>query len=69
VPLRFTLPAAGPARIDVFDVQGRRVATLVDGVVDAGAHDVRWTAAARAGVYLARLCTGQGERTLRVVRE
>jgi hypothetical protein len=38
----YTLPQAGPVRIDVFDVQGRVVARLVDQPRPAGAHTVTW---------------------------
>ena len=59
--IAFELAASGPVVLDVVDVSGRRVTTLVDGVRDAGLHRVRWDgrdAAGRAvasGTYLLRL--------------
>ena len=59
--LDFTLPSRGPASLRVLDVAGRHVATLVDGVLDAGRHEARWNRrdvsgrAARAGVYFCEL--------------
>ncbi|MEW6756391.1 MAG: PQQ-dependent sugar dehydrogenase [Candidatus Latescibacterota bacterium] len=54
--VRFTLPAPGAVRLEVFDVLGRRVATLVDGPRQAGLHAVRFTAQdVASGVYLWRL--------------
>jgi hypothetical protein len=59
--IAFELAATGPVVLDVVDVSGRRVTTLVDGVRDAGLHRVRWDgrdAAGRAvasGTYLLRL--------------
>jgi hypothetical protein len=41
--IRFTVPAAVHARLTVFDVSGRRVATLFDRVVAAGEQRVDWT--------------------------
>ena len=66
--LRFSLPVRAHARLSVHDLQGRRVATLVDGVREAGRHSVRWDGrgdgarSARAGVYWARLDTPGGSR-------
>jgi len=63
VVLRFSLPHADHARLDVFDVTGRRLARLVDAPLTAGEHSVRWDGRdaagqpAGAGVYYARLTT------------
>lgn len=65
---RLDLPAPGPARLDLFDVAGRRMATLQDGPLEAGVHVIRLGAAARRwspGVYFARLATPFGQRTVR----
>jgi hypothetical protein len=65
----FTLPTAGRARLTVIDLAGRVVATLADGPLDAGDHQVRWTTPAPAGVYFARLDAPGGLRqVVRVVR-
>jgi hypothetical protein len=57
VSVAFALAGSGPARLDVFDVHGRRVATRDVGTMGAGAHVVRLQSAARLvpGVYLLRL--------------
>jgi hypothetical protein len=72
VALDFTLAAAGPARLDVFDASGRRVARLADAVLDAGQHHAVWRAAARErpappGVYWAMLTAAGEVRVRRVV--
>lgn len=36
----FTMPQAGSARLDVFDISGRIVSTLHDGIAEAGQHSV-----------------------------
>lgn len=69
--LALALPAAGPARVEVFDVSGARVATLLDGWQPAGARDLEWNASASpAGVYFARVtAAGRSAHTrLAVVR-
>jgi hypothetical protein len=40
--ISFTLPQAAPATVRVYDVKGALVATLTDGMLDAGAHTARW---------------------------
>jgi CSLREA domain-containing protein len=66
--LRFTLPAAGRARVELFDVTGRRVAVRDAGVLAAGEHRVDLAAGATLapGVYLARLSQGGSVATARV---
>jgi len=59
--LRFTMPAAGPAKLTVLDPRGRRIATLINGTLEAGTHVVRWSGTdvrgtpAPPGVYFVRL--------------
>ncbi|MBN1885414.1 MAG: T9SS type A sorting domain-containing protein [Candidatus Krumholzibacteriota bacterium] len=63
--IRFVLDRPGRALLRVYDVRGRRVATLVDGRLDAGLHAVPWRpAGAASGVYLYVLETG-GRRIAR----
>ena len=63
VSLGFDLAAEDWVRIEVFDVQGRRVAALYDGVAPAGPFTATWDGrdqqghAASGGVYLFRLVT------------
>jgi len=51
--IEFSLPAEGPVRLDVFNVLGQKVATLVDEVKSAGTWKVRWNAANSSGRTLA----------------
>ncbi len=65
--VRFSLAAAGPARLDVFDALGRRVATLADGPFPAGPQEVALDASALpTGVYVVRLATAAGAETARL---
>ncbi len=67
--VRLTLPAATDVDLAVFDVSGRRTVTLVAGRLDAGRHDLDWSAARLpAGLYFARLRVGAAVRTVTVVR-
>ncbi|MGA9120451.1 MAG: T9SS type A sorting domain-containing protein, partial [Bacteroidota bacterium] len=54
--IAFDVPKSANVRIDVFDLLGRQVATLVNGVVPAGSHTVRFEAGKLAsGIYFYRL--------------
>jgi len=69
----FTLPAPGHARVDVLDLQGRRVVTLVDAALPAGPHSVTWNGHsnvdhAGAGIYFVRLVTTNGAQVRRFAR-
>lgn len=69
VDFALALPAAAPVRVEVTDVQGRRLATLADGTMPAGRTTLSWTphGTAPAGVYFARLETGGRDWVRRIV--
>ncbi|MBD3221061.1 T9SS type A sorting domain-containing protein [bacterium] len=62
--LRFSLPRATEVRLAVYDVAGREVARLVDGLRPAGEHTVLWQPRGLAsGTYLYRLRAGDSVLT------
>src|SRR5262249_19450805 len=68
----FTLPRESHVRVSVIDLQGRVVASLVDGMRSAGSHSIAWDGAGRAGplatgVYFVRLDTPARSFVRRVV--
>lgn len=71
--IEYELSRDEPVRLDVFNVGGRRVATLVDRMQTAGSHRVTWSGRddrgvpAASGVYLYRLRTSSHEATRRMV--
>jgi mannose/cellobiose epimerase-like protein (N-acyl-D-glucosamine 2-epimerase family) len=57
--IQYELPRDHLVTVRVYDLLGREVASLVDGVQTAGTHTVTWNAAGLAsGVYLYRLTAG-----------
>lgn len=59
--IRFDLPEAGNVSLTIYDVLGRQITELVNGVREAGYHSVIWNAADQAsGVYLARFSVIDG---------
>jgi hypothetical protein len=67
------LPGAGRARLEMFDVRGRRLRVVLDEDHSAGSTIARWDGrdelgrTAPRGIYFARLSTPFGERTLRLL--
>jgi hypothetical protein len=57
--IRFDVPRAGPVKLEVFDLIGRSVRTLVDGVQAVGSYTVTFDAGELpSGLYLYRLTAG-----------
>ena len=70
--VRYAIPRAGSVRLALYDLGGRRVATLVDARENAGAHARNWDGLDAAGhplppgIYIARLESPAGERRQKV---
>jgi len=73
VTLPFTLATPGRVRLEVFDLAGRRIATLADGHLAAGEQALVWDGRDAAGnpqasgVYFARLAAAGTTETKRLV--
>ena len=67
--LRFELPRAARVTLEVFSLQGQRIATLLDGDRPAGRHEVAFMPepARAAGVYFVRLRAGSASLARRVL--
>jgi hypothetical protein len=53
--IRYHLKERNTVRIEVFDLAGRYIITLFDGIQQAGTHSLIWESDLAAGVYLYRL--------------
>lgn len=73
VTFRFAIPVKGNVTLHVYDIAGRNVATLVNGVLPPGEHTIAWrrtSALGRtvaAGVYFFEMRAGQSRTIKRVV--
>jgi len=62
--IRFNLNAAAPVALQIFNLRGELVTTLIDRALDAGAHEQRWNGRdnfnrpVASGVYFYRLRLG-----------
>ena len=71
--IRFALPGAKDVKLEIFDVNGRRVALLLDDQLDAGEHHVIWNGTDNAGqvlpsgLYFYKLNTGTEQRTSKML--
>ncbi|MCC6398107.1 MAG: T9SS type A sorting domain-containing protein, partial [Bacteroidetes bacterium] len=66
--IRFALPSSGNARLEVYNMLGERVATILDEIRSAGVHAVRFDAdGLPSGTYFYRLTAGGEVRTRRMV--
>ncbi|MEK7824170.1 MAG: choice-of-anchor D domain-containing protein, partial [Candidatus Eisenbacteria bacterium] len=69
----YDLPAAAPVSLAIYDLSGRRVATLVSGSQEPARYQVRWNAASQggarvpAGLYFARFTTPGMSRVSRLI--
>ena len=71
--IAFTLPTASSVTLEIYGVDGRRVRTLLEWPLAAGAHEFAWDsrdgqgARVASGVYVARLASPLEVRTHRIV--
>ncbi len=56
--IRFNLPQTVKASLTIYNILGQKVATLVDGVIEAGAHNISWNASnVASGIYFYQVKT------------
>jgi len=70
--LRYAVPVAGQVTVDVFDLRGRHVRSLLNLPRETGWHTVRWDGQdgngqpAASGIYLARVRVGNSTATTKL---
>ncbi len=64
----FDLPKAGKVNLAVYNVLGQKVATLVNGDMEAGNHSITWDASQQAsGVYFYRIEANDFSKTVKAM--
>jgi flagellar hook assembly protein FlgD len=54
--IEYALPRAAAVKLEIFDILGQRVITLIDGPKPAGYHRATWDASGRSsGLYFYRI--------------
>lgn len=65
----YSLPASGEVSVEIYNVKGRKVRTLVSGYRDAGSYSVVWNGEddgekpVASGLYLYRIQSGKNARS------
>ncbi|MBN2200932.1 T9SS type A sorting domain-containing protein, partial [bacterium] len=63
----YSLKSAGKVRLSVFDMMGREVAVLADGIMPAGSHTAQFTANnLSSGIYFCKLQTADNVMTTKM---
>jgi flagellar hook assembly protein FlgD len=71
--IQLLLPRTSPVSLEIYDVAGRRVRTLVSGTLGPGRHTIAWDGLNSAGsevsqgIYFLRLISGGRRLTGKVV--
>lgn len=66
--IRFSLPEAAQARIDIFDFRGILVTSPANAIFPAGLNEIRWQPYSKIpGVYIIRLISGETTETTKGV--
>jgi hypothetical protein len=66
--IRYQIPDIRYLKLAVYDLLGREVAVLVDGLMQAGEHSVRWDASGYpSGLFFCRVTAGTYSRTIKMI--
>lgn len=67
--LGFALSQPSKVSLTAYDLNGRPVATIFDGFVNAGVHFQSWKADVKPGIYVVKLVCGDTVKAVKVVKQ
>jgi hypothetical protein len=67
VRISYDLPKAGEVELNIYDVLGRHVQTLLNQTVSAGTHSIVWTPDGTSGLYFIHLRAGHETRVQKLM--
>jgi hypothetical protein len=66
--IRFDIPVRSAVRVDIYNILGQKVATVVDRELRAGRHEIEFDGSGFAsGIYFYRLKTGESVGTKKML--
>ncbi|MEE8418381.1 MAG: T9SS type A sorting domain-containing protein, partial [candidate division Zixibacteria bacterium] len=66
--IQYNLPAVSDVKIDIYNILGRKVETLIQGEQQAGYHQITWDAEdASSGLYFYRIQAGEYAETKKML--
>ena len=66
--ISFALPTSSEMSLSVYNMQGRVVASLINGNLDAGYHSIAWNADNQSsGVYFVKMIAGEYVKTQKLM--
>jgi hypothetical protein len=66
--ITFSLGLDGPTKLEIYNGNGKKVATLIDRYLDSGRHQITWDATSYpSGIYMYRLTSGTFKDEKRMV--
>jgi glucuronoarabinoxylan endo-1,4-beta-xylanase len=65
--VRFSIPKPDNVSLTVFDILGRKIATLVDQKLSSGTYQVTWNPSVASGVYLYRIQSSNFSQTRKMI--
>jgi flagellar hook assembly protein FlgD len=70
--ITYGLPERSTVKLEIFNMLGQNVATLVNGDKEAGYHSVEWNAPIGSGLYFYRMtavCSSEPSKTFTQVKK